>query len=273
MDKIFPVLMAFTAYSFLSLGFVLMKKGIKWMGWKGPKDKNFYWNLAIWVTGFIVMNIYGVPSAVALKSLPPHIVSAFAGWGIVMLVLFSFLFLKEKIYKTDYFFSALIAGGIFLLGYFERPTASTHSFHLWGMVILCSVPLLLFLTGFFKFLTKKVKTVIFASVSGVSAGLMVVSLRLLVINYGYKVSLYFNSIYLYLYIFFALLSFIALQLALKKGPMIAVGPVQYATNIIYPACSTLLVFQRSLHLIQFLALASIIYSVINILRSRPSDGF
>ena len=267
-NKLFPVLMACTAYSLLSLGFVLMKKGIRWMGWKGTKDKTFYSNLAIWVTGFLVMNIYGVPSAVALKSLPPHIVSAFAGWGIVMLVFFSFLLLKEKIYPTDTLFALLVVLGIFFLGYFEKPAPAAHSFYLWGMVILCALPLLLFFTGLLKFLSQKVKTVIYAAVSGVSAGFMVVSLRLLVINFGYEVSLYFDSLYLYLYIAFALLSFIALQLALKNGSMIAIGPVQYSANIIYPAAAALPVFQQSLHPIQFFAVVLIIYAVINILKKH-----
>lgn len=260
--------MACTAYSLLSLGFVMMKKGINWLGWKGPKDRIFYRALATWVTGFIIMNIYGVPSAIALKSLPPHMVSAFAGWGIVMLVFFSFLLLKEKIYKTDILFALLVVTGIFLLGYFEPTSAPVHSFHFWGMAFLCSIPVILVFTGLLKFLSRKVKTVIFASVSGMSAGLMVVSLRLLVMKFGYKVSLYFDSIYLYLYIVFALLSFIALQLALKNGSMIAVGPVQYSANIIYPACSTLLVFQQTLHPVQVLAIAAIIYSVINILKKH-----
>jgi len=238
------------------------------MGWKGPKGKTFYWNLAIWVTGFLVMNIYGVPSAIALKSLPPHIVAAFAGWGIVMLVFFSFLLLKEKIYPTDYIFSILVIMGIFFLGYFEKTHPSVHSFSLWGMVLLCALPIILFFAGLLKFLTQKVMTVIYSSVSGMSAGLMVVSLRLLVIKFGYEVSLYFDSLYLYLYIVFALLSFIALQLALKNGSMIAIGPVQYSANIIYPAASTLLVFQESLHPIQVLAVAAIIYAVINILKKH-----
>ncbi|MCP5046650.1 MAG: hypothetical protein GY940_05735, partial [bacterium] len=77
MNNLFPVFMALTAYTMISLGFVMMKKGIDWMGWKGPKNKTFYRNLGIWITGFLVMNIYGIPSAIALKTLPPHIVSAF----------------------------------------------------------------------------------------------------------------------------------------------------------------------------------------------------
>lgn len=266
---ILSIFMAVTAYSLLSLGFVLQKKGIQWMGWKGPKAKIFYSNLVTWVIGFIVMNAFPIPSAIALKNLPAHIVSAFAGWGIIMLVFFSFLLLKEKLHKTDYIFSLLVVVGIVLLNYFEKSTGSDPSIdspRVWGLAILCAVPVILIFIGLLRFFSQKVKTWVFASVSGMCAGLMVITLRLLVVNFGYEVSSYLGSIYLYLYLGSALLSFIGLQLALKSGPMIAVGPVQYSTTIIYPVFAAFLVFQQSIHWVQILAIALIVYSVINILK-------
>jgi drug/metabolite transporter (DMT)-like permease len=269
MNYFFPILMALIAYSCISTGFVLMKKGIDWIGWKEKRNKTFYWNLLVWLLGFIIMNIYGVPSAIALKRLPPHIVAAFAGWGIVVLVFLSHFILKEKILKTDFVFSLLITAGIFLLNYFEKP-GTDNAVDMTGMVVVCVVPLLLFIPGFLKPLTRNTKTVIFAAVSGLSAALMVVCLRLLVLKYHYKVALYFNSPYLYLYIFFAVLSFIALQLAIKNGPMMIIGPVQYSANIIYPVLAVFLVFNRLINWIQFLAIAVIVFSVTRILKTRES---
>lgn len=260
--------MALIAYSCISTGFVLMKIGIHWMGWKGKRNKTFYKNLSIWITGFVIMNVYGIPSAVALKQLPPHIVAAFAGWGIVVLVFLSHFLLKEKVLKTDFIFSFLIVAGIFLLNYFERPASGTAA-NITGMVFLCIIPVGLFVFGFAARWSSKVRTVVFASVSGISAGLMVVSLRLLILKYGYRVALYFQSPYLYLYVVFALLSFIALQVAIKNGPMMIIGPVQYSSNIIYPLAAALLVFNRWIHIIQFLAVAIIVYSVVSLLNKRP----
>lgn len=259
--------MALIAYSCVSTGFVLMKKGIDWIGWKGKRNKPFYWNLFLWVTGFIIMNIYGVPSAIALKRLPPHIVAAFAGWGIVVLVFLSHVLLKEKILKTDFIFSSLIVTGIFLLNFFEKPGPG-QTINITGMIFVCAIPAALFFPGFIKRLSGNAKTVIFAAVSGFSAALMVVCLRLLVLKYQYKVALYFDSPYLYLYIVFALLSFFALQLAIKNGPMMIIGPVQYSTTIIYPLLAALLVFSRLINIIQSLAIGLIVYSVIHILKSR-----
>lgn len=259
--------MALTAYSCISTGFVLMKKGIGWIGWKGRRNKIFYSNLFLWISGFIIMNIYGIPSAIALRRLPPHIVAAFAGWGIIALIYLSHFLLKEKIFKTDYIFSLMIVTGIFFLNFFEKPD-SNNIINITGMICLSTIPVILFFSGFNNRLSCKIKTLVFSSVSGMSAGLMIVSLRLLVLKYQYRIAFYFNSPYLYLYIGFALLSFIALQLACKNGPMMIIGPVQYSTNIIYPLLATLLIFNRLIDLIQFLSIGLIVYSVINILKKR-----
>ncbi len=259
--------MALIAYSCISTGFVLQKMGIRWMGWKGKRDRTFYKNLGLWVSGFVIMNIYGVPSAIALKQLPPHIVAAFAGWGIVVLVFLSHFLLKEKLYKKDALFSFLIVAGICLLNLFEKP-APAGGVHLTGMIALCLPAVVLFIPGFLKTVSARIKTVLFASVSGIAAGLMVISLSLLVMEYQYNVALYFNSPYLYLYTGSALLSFIALQLACKNGPMMIIGPVQYSSNIIYPMLAVLLVFNHPLHIIQFFAIGLVVFSVSSILKKR-----
>jgi len=270
---ILSILMAIIAYSLLSLGFVLQKKGITWMGWKGPKDKTFYHNLLIWLTGFVVMNIFPVPSAVALKTLPSHIVSAFAGWGIIMLVGFSFVFLKEHIYKTDYLYSILIVLGIVFLNIFEKsakaynPSATAGS-GIWGQAVLFAIPVIIIFSGLFRAITSKVKTWIFAAVSGMSAGLMVVTLRLLVVKFGYQVTSYPGSLYLYLYLAFALLSFLGLQLALKNGPMIVTGPVQYSATIIYPVFAAMFIFQQPIGWVQYPAIIIIVFGVVQILKKH-----
>lgn len=268
---ILSIFMAATAYSLMSLGFVLQKKGIQWLGWKGPKNKIFYSNLSIWIAGFIVLNTFPLPSAIALKNLPPYIVSAFAGWGIIMLVFFSFLLLKENLYKTDYLFSLVVVLGILLLNFFEKShglNPSTNTPRDWGLAILCVVPIILFFTGLFIVRTPKVKTWIFASMSGMFAGLLVIALRLLVVKFGYDVSLYLSSFYSYLYLASASLSFIGLQLALKNGSMIVAGPVQYSNTIIYPVFAALLVFQRAIHPVQVFGIVLIVFGVVSILKKH-----
>ena len=266
-NKILSIIMAMLAYTCISAGFVLMKKGISWIGWKEKKNSKYFKYLFIWISGLVIMNIYGIPSAIALKNLPAHIVAAFAGWGIISLVFLSYFFLKEKVYISDYIFSLIIVFGIVLLNVYEKPVSQQKSNTVW-ILILCVIPVFLFLISFVRSLSLKIKTILFASVSGISAGLMVIFLGLLVFNFKYEVILYFGSSYLYLYIGYALLSFLALQMALKKGVMMVIGPVQYSTNIIYPLFASLLIHNRQIILIQYFAVILIVYSVSKLLKNH-----
>lgn len=200
MEKLFAIFMALTAYTLLSIGIVLMKKGVACFGWKGKKDRHFYSHLSTWIAGFIIMNLNGVPNAVALKTLPPHIVSASAGWGIIILVLFSFRVLKEKIYKSDFFFALLIVAGIFVLNYFEKSHTGKDLLSFTRLLIVSILPFFLLPLVFFASRSNKLKTIIYAAVSGLSSGLMVVFLKMLMVTYGFQVARFFGSIYLYLYI-------------------------------------------------------------------------
>jgi len=120
MTKCFSILLTILAYTVLSTGFVLMKKGIAWIGYKGEKDKKYYRNLFTWISGFLLINIYIVPNTVALRYLNPHIVSSMAGWGVVFMVFLSHAVLKEKLYSTDFIYSAFIFISIIFLNLYEN---------------------------------------------------------------------------------------------------------------------------------------------------------
>lgn len=245
--------------------------GIGWMDWKGEKklrkEKHFYKNLLLWITGFLLMNLYGIPSAVALKQLPSHIVAAFAGWGIVLLVFLSHWLLKEKLYRSDFIFSLLIVAGICVLNLFEK-AATKSPVNYTGLTIMLAFPVGLFIGGVVTPLPIKIRIMVLAAVCGITAGVMVVALKLLVQGYNYQVALYFHSLYFYIYIAAALLSFVALQMACKKGSMMIIGPVQYSMTIIYPVAAAVWVFGRPIPAIQLLAVGVIIYSVFSILKKH-----
>jgi len=268
MEKLLAIFMALIAYSLLSIGIVLMKKGVDCFGWKGKKNRQFYTHLGTWIAGFLIMNINGVPNAIALKTLPPHIVSASAGWGIIVLIFFSAWVLKEKIFGSDFIFTGLIVVSIFLLNFFEQSNTTESPVSLSGLIVISVLPFIIMPVALFGKISKKIKTVVYAAVSGLSAGLLVVFLKMLMMTYGFQVGKFFGSIYLYLYIFFALLSLIALQLANKSGDMIVIGPVQYSSQIVYPAISTYVVFRQSLSLMQMAAMVLVIYAVNKILKKH-----
>ena len=260
--------MAAIAYSFISAGIVLQKKGISWIGWRERKDKKYFKNLFIWLSGFLLMNIYGVPSAIALRSLPPHVVSAFAGFGIIVLIFLSKYFLKDKIFRSDYFYSAIVMAGIILLNLTENTSGESDMSGGILTFLFFLVPVLMFIFVLIIDPGDRFRNISFAAVSGCSAGVMVISLKGLVHFFEYRLSEYPGSLYFYLYIFFALLSFISLQMSLKSGPVLITGQIQYSTTIIYPLAGSIIVFSGSTGLLQLMSIALIVTGIIKILKNR-----
>jgi multidrug transporter EmrE-like cation transporter len=267
MTSLFSILLTILAYTLLSIGFVLMKKGISWIGYKGKKDKLYYQNLFIWILGFIIMNSNIVPNTIALKFLEPHIVSAFAGWGIIMLVFFSHVILKERLFKPDFIYTAVIFISIIFLNLLEQKKDQIVVKLPW-LIFLSLIPLCLMAPAFLKHISKRLKTILFAAISGISTGMIIVTIKVLVIDSGFNVRSYFSSPYLYIYLFFSVAAFITLQISYKLGHMMLVGPVQYSAAIIYPVLCSYAVFANNIEFMQLVSIALVIYGTINILKNH-----
>ncbi len=227
------VLFALCTHIALGTGDVLMKSGIAWIDRKQRKDRLYFKNLLLWMFGFLVMNSSGVFTALAVKRLPPERIGAFAGAGIVSMVLLSRLLLGEKLHASDAWGSAMILAAITLLSLDPAPDDPSAWINPspWSLLAVLLFPLFLLPTGFFS--TKTAAAC--ALVSGQASGILVILLKILVARYNYRITSYFSSPFLYLYIAFALLALFTLQLALKRGPMMQAGPLQYSGLVLYPA--------------------------------------
>ena len=214
------------------------------------------------------MNLYIVPNAAALKRLDPHIVSAMAGWGVIVLVFLSQSLLKERILGSDIAFTLLIVAAIVLLNIFEGHETGEDIARLGPLVAALAAPFLVALPALFPALSRRIRGLLFACVSGLSAGLIIVTMKILVASYGFRVSAYFASPYLYLYLVFSLAAFLSLQASYKMGRMLAVGPVQYTAAILYPVLCSAAVFGNRLHFIQIAAVGAVVLGVWGILRKH-----
>ena len=260
-------LLSLLAYVLLSTGMVLMKKGIAWIGHKGLKDAAWRHDRAAWISGFLLSNLYIVPSLFALKTLTPHVVAAFAGVGVVVLVLLSRAFLGERLYRSDILYTAAIFLSIILLNVYE-PSSAKGPLNIPILAVASAFPPLLFASAFFKGAAGTARAALFASASGAATGKIVVLIKILVDLHGYRIIDYFRSPYAYLYLFFSLGSFIALQLAYRLGTMMRTGPLQYGSSIVYPAVCSVLVFGNVIRPLQIIFLAVIVLGVAGIMRKH-----
>lgn len=261
------LVLAVLAYTLLAAGLVLMKKGIGWLGRKGPKDSAWRRDLGIWAAGFILSNSYVVPVTMALKSLPPHIVAAFAGWGVTVMIILSRTWLGEKLRPSDAAYTAAMVFAIALLSLYEKSGAMRAANPSW-LAGAAAFPFLFLPAAFSRIVGRRERAFLLAAISGISTGLIVVFMKVLVQAYGGRVAGYFGSPHLYLYLAFSLLAFISLQCAYRLGSLLRTGPILYAASIIYPALCSALVFGNRIRLVQAAAILTIVLAVAGILRNR-----
>jgi hypothetical protein len=265
--KAVPIALAVLAYTLLAIGLVLMKRGIGWLGHKGRKDAAWRKDLGLWIAGFLLSNSYIVPVTMALRALPPHVVAAFAGWGVVVMIALSRLWLGEKLRPSDMGYAAAMVFAIALLSLYEKPGAARPADPSW-LAAATAFPFLFLPAAFSRIVGRRGRAFLFAAISGISTGLIVVFMKILVQAYGGRVAAYFRSPHLYLYLVFSLLAFISLQLAYKLDTLLWTGPVQYSAAIIYPALCSALVFGNPIRPVQISAILAVVLAVAGMLTNR-----
>jgi len=267
MYYIFSILLALLGFTLLSTGNVLTKAGSLWIKWQGRRDGEFRRYLAIWLTGLVLCNLSLIPNGMASKILPPHIVSAISGWEIIVMIVLSHFLLKEKIFTSDLIYSIIIVSCIFALSIVGRPVPVEH-IDKTAFYILLSIPFLLVIHVLFKGIGVKPKTILLSIFAGCLGGFSLVIMNVVVKEYGYNIGNYFSTPYPYLFAFSATAAFIAVQLAMRWGDMMLVGPLLNSFIIIYPVICSYFVFNSKLGIIQIIIIAAIIYSCIAILKKH-----
>jgi drug/metabolite transporter (DMT)-like permease len=240
MSELTALLYTLCAHGSLGTGNVLMKMGIGWLSRSQGDPKRLRRDRFLWLSGFLILNSSGLFMALAVKGFSPQLVTAFAGFGILVMILLSRLLLKEPLFFSDLPGTALIVIALLFLGLGAKPDDAAIWIHPApiGLAVMLLCPLLLFFTGL---VSSRFSAHTHALCAGMSSGILVILLKLLVARYGYSVGGYLGSAYAYLYIFFALLALVSLQLALKKGALMLVGPLQYGSMILFPPLGAILV--------------------------------
>ena len=260
-------LLAASAYVLLAAGLVLMKKGIGWFGRRAPRDAAWARDLGIWSAGFLLSNAYIIPVALAVRTLAPHVVAAFAGLGVVLLVLLSRAWLGERLRASDAYYAGGMGLAIVLLSLSSGEAAGAPA-RVPGLAVAAAFPYALLAAGLPGRSGTRRRAVLLAGVSGLATGMIVVLMRTLVLAHGTRVADYFRDPAFYLYLAVSLTAFLALQFAYKLDSLLRTGPVQYAASIVYPAVCAPIVFGSAVRPVQAAAILVIALGVVGILRGR-----
>lgn len=258
---------AVLCYFFISLGFVLQKKGISWLGYQGAKDHRFYINRRLWFIGYILLNLAIIPNYLSLGVLNSYIVNAISGLNIIFTIFLSKFILNEKLFFLDYIYSFIMCTAIAVINFLDQTSNAALTIHTRYAYWAGAIPVGMFLIWAILHSIKVIRptssrqAILLAALGGSMSGLMVTYLKILEIQHGMKILSYIFSPYLYLFFTVALLSMVAFQIAYKMADMIVVGPSQYAMMIFYPTVSAYLIFQVPVHPIQVFCFTLIVVTV------------
>lgn len=263
-NVVFGSFLALIAYLLLALGFVFQKKGIKIFSAE-RKGSDF----AFWISGLILININPLFNFFALQLVPSYVVNSISALTIVFTILLSAFILKERLYKTDFFYmimiTLMIAGITFLTKDIKQvspPFIKSLVFALLPVVLFLFLLPFLHLAGKLKAkgngsVPKLIEVILPSITSGSMAGFMVIAMKLVQLDKGSNFSFdYLKSIYLYLFLLNGFVSFIAIQIAYKNGAMIMIAPLQYGFTVLYPIFASFFLFPLNYNITQYLLTAT-----------------
>ncbi|MCX7771653.1 MAG: hypothetical protein N2376_00895, partial [Clostridia bacterium] len=249
-------------------GTVLQKKGLRWINWKKAHKHGYLRYFGTWLSGIILSYfLSAIPLSMASKVLPPHVVTAMSGWGIVVIIFLSFFFLKERVYPSDIVYSIVIVGCTLAIGLLTKPAYVLH-INRPMLNILFVVPFGLLVPLVFKAMKPKVKAALLACFSGCMGGIAIVFFNIMVRDYFSKGFAGIPKDILALYLLSAVAGAIAEQGSYKIGTMTVVASIRLGLFIIYPVICSALLFQSRVDEIQVLCIALIILSCYKIFKKR-----
>ncbi len=250
----------------LSLGMILQKRHIAWIGHKGEKDRAFRLDRLGWFAGFTLMNIQPVFNYIALTRLPPNVVGAAAGSSVAFTALLASLILGERLGRRKLAWTCAMFAAMGLSALRSPPQGAGF----FPLVLYASLlpPLVAALLALAARRRRKgpATAVALAAVAGSLGGFMVLSLAALRLVGGARPLLWFGTPYIYVYLVAGIGAFSLVQLAYKDGRMSSVAPAYYGMQVLWPALASYFVFASPFDPIQGAAFAAVALCVAAISR-------
>ena len=304
MSPIPAIIIGLSGNFLLSLGMVLQKRHVAWMGRRGRRDAAFRRDLLGWLLGFVLMNVAPVTNYFALLGLAANVVSALIGADVAFTALLVAFFLKERLGGAELAWTAVLFVALGVAGF--RGGSPSSGFSVSPYLVFYVLPVAVGLVALlFRWrraagraagpassgaaaaaiartaeapanaapaVAASAKSrhgklaVVFACVAGAFGGYMVLTMRALQLAAGNDIIRWLSTPYLYLYVLGGILSFVMVQLAYKDGSMGTVSPAFYGMQVLWPALASYAVLGAAFDALQAAAFAAIALSILMISR-------
>ncbi len=265
-------LLAFVGYSLLNVGQGIQKAGLE----KAESHRLAGWS--IWTVGTLSTSVSVLVVLAALSVGKVSVVGAMAGSGLVSLLFFSALVLKERLGVIEVMGTVTIVAGSALLGLraSDAPEGTVPYVRLWGLLAVFLFSGLLVLLG----QSRRLRGFLLAAWAGVIGGSSTIVQKAAALTSGgspdtssvggaaRSVLSAVTSPLTFLWIGLSLGSFAIIQFAYKRAPAIQTIPAFSVAFIAAPVVGGVLVYNETLGFLQWLGLAVVIAGVIVLSRSR-----
>jgi len=231
-------------------------------------------DFSIWLTGILMtVAASGFYSASLKFTDKSSLVASLSGIGLVGLLLYAWLVLKERVGFREVFSSALIILGTGMVSYFNQPLAEEQRYNL-GHFLWVSLVLALVFGALAGLGVKVVKFwgFAFGLIAGSLIGLAMILGDMALVRSGGSMFRQFQNPFVYLALLSASSALVLTQVAFFKGAAVLVVPTINSFIILTPLLVEYFVFQTRLNLIQYFG-AMIIISGILILTTGFKQVF
>ncbi|MBK5113111.1 MAG: hypothetical protein KGD59_08110 [Candidatus Heimdallarchaeota archaeon] len=260
------IILAILSYSILNIGFVLEKKAAATLPkieeqstWRNLR--NFLTNKT-WMLGFLLVNVQWFLFLFAVEFGSLSLVTPMAGIGLIVLVIFSYFYLKEPITKPEIFAFSGIISGVVILGVMSSESGSPFSLIDMNN-ILKQVPAIIFVVlltvimiGMVLFsLIKQIPIIgaLYGLAAGLASGLGVIFTK--AVTSGFDTSNFWITfvdalkqwewwIYFALLLGFNIASTVFLQLGYQKSKAVIVSPLFSMASLVTPVIGGLIIFSE-----------------------------
>ncbi len=262
----------------------------KWAIDQSPKKAAAGWKWLwrfVWIFGLLLTIVVGVIAFKVLSLGNASTMGAFAGFGLVILTLFSFLVLREKILPRELIGIAIIMVGTSILGYFSHGSQKEHmtvDMHKMIIFYACYVSFIVILLALMPKYLKSIAGVILGMIGGSmnSSGLLIQKIITPEIMGIFKTSgalgakLGHAALFLVttplalLMLGLAVGGIVVLQIAYKHGKAVQIVPARAAIYIAMPTIGGMAFLGEPMPVICIVSIVLVIVGVIIATTANPS---
>jgi drug/metabolite transporter (DMT)-like permease len=273
-DSVLGIVLAIWASTNLNLGKGLQKWKVKIWGRKGAmfKRENLP-DLAIWCCGLLLTASTMPLLSLAMQNTDKSsMVSAMNGVGLIGLVIFAWLVLKERIGWRELGGAALVISGSLIMGWFDKAVEGGQQYSLNRFLVVVAVIVAVMTPiAIWSWKTNKLFGLVFGSIPGLCVGVAMILADMALVKSGNSFTGQLLNPYPYAAFLLGVAATVTTQLAFWRAKAMVVIPTFNSLVMLSPLVIEYFTFGISLQPMQYLGIGISIGGVIILTATEKQD--